>query len=225
MGQAIGQAIPFAVGVALSPVPIIAVVLMLASAKGPVSGPAFLAGWVLGLAVLGTIVLLAASGAGATNSGAPANWVSILKLVLGVLLLALAVKQWNGRPEEGIEPKLPAWMKTIDTFSPIRSASIAAVLSSINPKNLILVVGGAASIAQTGATSGQQAAALAVFIAIASLGVGTPVAIYFVMGDRAATVLGGLRDWMASENATIMAVLFLVFGAKLIGDAISTLSG
>ncbi|HEY2650819.1 MAG TPA: GAP family protein, partial [Solirubrobacteraceae bacterium] len=190
MGQAIGQAIPFAVGVALSPVPIIAVVLMLASAKGPVSGPAFLAGWVLGLAVLGTIVLLAASGAGATNSGAPANWVSILKLVLGVLLLALAVKQWNGRPEEGIEPKLPAWMKTIDTFSPIRSASIAAVLSSINPKNLILVVGGAASIAQTGATSGQQAAALAVFIAIASLGVGTPVAIYFVMGDRAATVLG-----------------------------------
>jgi hypothetical protein len=148
-----------------------------------------------------------------------------LKLVLGVLLLALAVKQWNGRPEEGVEPKLPAWMKTIDTFSPIRSASIAAVLSSINPKNLILVVGGAASIAQTGATSGQQAAALAVFIAIASLGVGTPVAIYFVMGDRAATVLGGLRDWMASENATIMAVLFLVFGAKLIGDAISTLSG
>jgi hypothetical protein len=225
MGQAIGQAIPFAVGVALSPVPIIAVVLMLATPKGALSGPAFLAGWVLGLAVLGTIVLLAASGAGATQSGAPADWVSVLKLVLGVLLLAFAVKQWNDRPQEGVESELPAWMKTIDTFSPIRSASIAALLSSVNPKNLILVVGAAASIALTGATSGQQAAALAVFIVIASLGVGTPVVIYFVMGDRAATILSGVRDWMAGENATIMAVLFLVFGAKLIGDAISTLSG
>jgi hypothetical protein len=224
MGQAVGQAIPFAVGVALSPVPIVAVVLMLATPKGAVNGPAFLGGWVLGLAVLGTIVLVAASGAGATNSGAPADWVSILKLVLGVMSLVFAAKQWNGRPQEGDEPELPAWMKSIDTFSPIRSATIAAVLSSINPKNLILVVGASASIAQTGATSGQQAAALAVFIAIASLGVGAPVVIYFAMGDRAATVLGGLRDWMVGENATIMAVLFLVFGAKLVGDAISMLS-
>jgi hypothetical protein len=50
MGQAIGQVLSFGVGVALSPVPIIAVVLMLATAKGRVNGPAFIAGWVLGLA-------------------------------------------------------------------------------------------------------------------------------------------------------------------------------
>ena len=44
IGQAIGQALPFAVGVALSPVPIIAVVLMLSTPKGSVNGPAFLTG-------------------------------------------------------------------------------------------------------------------------------------------------------------------------------------
>jgi hypothetical protein len=57
MGQAVGQVLSFGVGVALSPVPIIAVVLMLATPRGRVNGPAFLAGWVVGLTVVGTVVL------------------------------------------------------------------------------------------------------------------------------------------------------------------------
>jgi hypothetical protein len=65
---------------------------------------------------------------------------------------------------------------------------------------------------------------MAVFIAIATLGVGAPVAIYFLMGERAKGILGGLHDWLASENATIMAVICLILGAKLIGDAISALA-
>src|SRR5437660_5250878 len=92
-GQAIGEVLSFGVGVALSPVPIIAVVLMLATPKGRVNGPAFLAGWVIGLAVVGTVVLLLASGGDASQAGAPADWVSVLKLVLGAVLLGLAVKQ------------------------------------------------------------------------------------------------------------------------------------
>ncbi|HTA14000.1 MAG TPA: GAP family protein, partial [Solirubrobacteraceae bacterium] len=98
MGQAIGQALSFGVGVALSPVPIIAVVLMLATPHGRVNGPAFIAGWVFGLAAAGTILLLGASGAEASSSGAPAEWVSIVKIVLGAVLLGLAARQWRGRP-------------------------------------------------------------------------------------------------------------------------------
>src|SRR5450755_3664250 len=120
MGQAIGQVLSFGVGVALSPVPIIAVVLMLATPRGRVNGPAFLVGWVVGLAVAGTILLLLASGASASNSGAPADWVSIVQLGLGVLLLQLLVRQWQGRPRGDDEPPLPKWMKTIDTFTPVK---------------------------------------------------------------------------------------------------------
>jgi hypothetical protein len=50
MGAAIGQALPLAVGVALSPVPIIAVVLMLMSQRGRLNGPGFVLGWLAGLA-------------------------------------------------------------------------------------------------------------------------------------------------------------------------------
>jgi hypothetical protein len=93
MGEAIGQVLSFGVGVALSPMPIIAVVLMLATPRGGRNGPAFLLGWVAGLGVVGTIVLLVSSGASASDNGSPATWTSILKLVLGLALLALAVKQ------------------------------------------------------------------------------------------------------------------------------------
>ena len=46
MGQAIGQVLPPAVGVGLSPIPIVAVIVMLVTPRARVNGPAFLgAGW------------------------------------------------------------------------------------------------------------------------------------------------------------------------------------
>jgi threonine/homoserine/homoserine lactone efflux protein len=224
MGQAIGQVLSFGVGVALSPVPIIAVVLMLSTPKARTDGLAFLAGWVAGIAVLGAVVLVIAGGASASKHGAPATWVSILKIVLGLLLLRLALRQWRGRPRGETQPELPGWMKSVDRFTPGRSAAMGVALSAVNPKNLILVVGAAAAIAQTGASTGGQIVALIVFIVIATLGVGAPVAIYYLMGDRATKILASLHDWMARENATIMAVICLIIGAKLIGDAISGLA-
>src|ERR1700733_4740377 len=125
MGQAIGGILPLAIGVALSPIPIIAVVLMLATPRGKICGPAFVGGWLIGLAVVGTIVLLVAGGAGATSSdGEPETWVSVLKLLLGLLLLPVGYKQWHGRPQGETEVALPKWMEQIDTFTPIKAAGL-----------------------------------------------------------------------------------------------------
>jgi threonine/homoserine/homoserine lactone efflux protein len=223
MAEAIGQVLSLGVGVALSPVPIIAVVLMLGTPRGRVNGPAFVLGWIVGLSVVGTIVLVVAGGAGANEGAEPATWVDVLKIVLGVLLALVAVRQWRGRPREGAAGELPKWMRAIDTFTPGRSFAIAAALSGVNPKNLLLTVGAAAAIAQTGADTADQAIALAVFIAVGTLGPGLPVAIYFVLGARARRILDELKLWMAGHNAAIMAVLCLVIGAKLIGDGITGL--
>ena len=102
---------------------------------------------------------------------------------------------------------------------------MAILLSAVNPKNLLLVVAAGAAIAQTGASTSSQALALLVFVVIATLGVGAPVAVYFLMGERATKILADLHDWMARENATIMAIICLIIGAKLMGDAISALAG
>jgi threonine/homoserine/homoserine lactone efflux protein len=224
VGEAIGQVLPLAIGVALSPIPIIAVVLMLGTPAGSSNGPAFVLGWIVGLSVAGAIVLLVSAGADATDQGAPADWVSWLKLILGLLLLAVAVRQWRSRPRPGERAELPKWMRTIDRFTPGRATAMGVALSAINPKNLLLTVAAAAAIAQTGVSSGKQAVALGVFVAIATLGPGLPVGIYFAMRERARTLLGELEGWLAAHNAAIMTVLCLIIAAKLIGDAISGLA-
>ncbi len=224
MGDAIGQILPFAVGVALSPIPIVAVVLMLVTRRARSNGPAFVAGWLTGLAIVGAIVLSISSGAGATDSSGPATWVSVLELVLGLLLLLVAIRQWRGRPKGDEEAATPKWMATIDSFGPGKAYGAGAVLSGANPKNLLLAVGAAAAIAKTGVSTSEEIVSYAVFAVLATLGVAIPVVLYFVMGERSKAILEGLKDWMEQHNAAIMAVLCLVIGAKLIGDAIGGLS-
>ena len=224
MGAAIGGALPLAVGVALSPIPIIAVVLMLTTRRARVNGPVFVAGWLAGLAVVGAIVLSIAGPAGASSSGSPATWVSWLKLALGAALLVVAVRQFRGRPAGSDQAELPKWMARVDDIRPLPAVGLAAVLAGVNPKNLLLVIGGATAIAQTGISGGEQAIAYLVFALVGTLGVGTPVGIYFAMGARSQQLLTGLKDWMAQHNAVIMAVLCLLIGVKLIGDGISGLS-
>jgi threonine/homoserine/homoserine lactone efflux protein len=197
---------------------------MLVSERGRLNGPAFVLGWWLGLAVVGAIVLSVAGGADATDEGEPATWVDWVDLVLGLLLVALAVKQWRGRPHEGEDPATPKWMGALDSFTPVKAGAAGVVLSALNPKNLLLTVAGAATIAQTAISTGEQIASYVVFVAIASIGVATPVVVYFALGDRSGPLLNSLKTWMARNNAVIMTVLLLVIGAKLIGQAIAGFS-
>jgi hypothetical protein len=110
-------------------------------------------------------------------------------------------------------------MGALDAFTPRKAAGLGLALVFLNLKNLLLMVCGAAAIAQTGIPAGRQVIAWTVLTLIASIGVATPVAIYFAMGTHAARTLDRLRDWMARNNTTITAVICLLFGAKLIGDA------
>ena len=224
MGEAIGAVLPLAVGVAVSPIPIIAVVLMLATPGGRGNGVAFVVGWVLGLTAAGTVVLLVSGAAGANDGGEPATWVGVVKLLLGVALLGLAGLQWHRRPRTD-EPALPGWMTAIDTFTAVKSAGLGVALSAANPKNLLITVAAAAAIAQTGVDTGGQAVALAVFVVIGTIGPGVPLGIYLGLGARSQQVLGDPRAWMARHNAAIMCVLLAVIGVKLIGDGVSAPAG
>lgn len=224
MGDAIGQMLTSAVGIAISPLPLIAVILMLATPKGRANGLAFTAGWIVSVAAVVTVVVLAGSGADASGDDGPATWTLWLKLALGVLFLLFAAKQWKGRPREGHDAATPGWMKAIDTFSPGKAAGLAVVLVVANPKNLVLAVGGAVSIASSTATTGGKAVAAALMVLIASLCALVPVGVYLAGGAKATRVLGGWKEWMARHNSAIMTTLLVVLGVKYIGDALSGLT-
>ena len=223
MGQAIGQMLTMAVGVALSPIPIIASVLLVSSPRGRVNGPAFVLGCAASAAVIGGILLAAGVGSEAGDSGGPSTAASALKLVLGVVLLGMAARQWRGRPAGDDDPPLPKWMGALDGFSPLKSLVAGLVVTGLNPKNLLLVIAGAAAVASAGATAGEEAVAWAIFTLIAIVGVATPVVISFVMGNRSEELLQRLRMWMAHNSGVIMAVILLLIGVKLLGDGIAGL--
>lgn len=225
VGQAVGEVVLFGLGVALSPLAVIAVVLMLVGPHGRRSGAAFLAAWALALALVGTLVLLVADVAHADDDGAPAVWVSIVKLGLAAALLVLAAQQWRGRPRGDAEPALPAFLDGVDALGPAKAAGLAVVLAAVKPKNLLLTIGAAVAVAQTGAPAGGQAFALAVFVALGSLAPGIPVGIALTLRDRGAAILASARTWLVRENAAITAALCLALAAKLAVDGAGSLAG
>jgi hypothetical protein len=86
-------------------------------------------------------------------------------------------------------------------------------------------VAAAASIGGGALIGGEQAVAVAVFVALASVSVAGPLVYYLIAAERAAGPLGRLEVFMADHNAAIVTVLLLVFGAKLFSDGLAGSSG
>lgn len=225
MGNVIGEILPLAVGVAISPVPIIAVILMLFSERARSNGPAFVIGWVGGLTIAGGIVLALANAGKVSAGGTPSTVSYLIKLLLGLLFLFLAYRQWQAHPKEGEEPEMPKWMAGMDAFTSGKALAMALLLSGVNPKNLSLTLAAALTISQAGLTGANIWIALAVFIVIASITVAIPVLYYLIAGDNAVKTLTEWKGWLTQNNATVMAVVFLVLGVSLIGKGISGLGG
>jgi len=224
VGQAISEVLPFAIGVAISPVPIVAVILMLFSSRARVNGPMFLLGWVGGLAIATGVLYALAVGGNVGSDSRSSDAASWLRIVLGVLLLLAAVRNWKNRPEPGSTPQLPKWMAHVDALSPGKALGLGALLSSVNPKNLMLAVGTAAGLAELDVSTLGAVVGIVVFVTLASVTIAGPVVWYLVGGEKADKGLAELKDWLAMNNAAVMAVLLLVFGVLLISKGVGGLS-
>jgi threonine/homoserine/homoserine lactone efflux protein len=225
MGKAIGEILPYALGAAISVVPIIAIILMLVTPRAKSNGVSFAVGFVLGLAVICTVAVVLAGGSDFSSGSGPTKTVSIIKLLLGLLLLFGAFRQWRARPKRGEAPAMPKWLESIDQFTSPRSFGIGAALSAINPKNLAMSLAAGLSIAQAGLSTAQDAGTILIYVLLAGATILGPLVVYLAMGRRATEILGGWRTWLADNNATVMSVLLLVFAVVLIGQGISGLSG
>jgi threonine/homoserine/homoserine lactone efflux protein len=224
MGQGISEVLPFAIGIAISPIPIIAVILILFSERARVNGPAFLLGWVVGIAIACTVVYFVADAANAATDSTTSDSISWGKVVLGVLLLGLARRNWAKRPAPGETEEMPKWMASVESISPVKAMGLAIVLSVVNPKNLVLILGAAAGLGQLDLSTGDAVVALIVFTVVASLSIVFAVVYDLFGGERARHSLDDMKAWMTVHNHAVMAVLFLVFGVVLISKGINLLS-
>jgi threonine/homoserine/homoserine lactone efflux protein len=223
VGTVIGDLLPLAIGVAISPVPIIAVILMLLSKQAGRTSVGFLIGWLLGIVAVTTIVLLVVGQAKDTSTG-PSTASSVIKLVLGVLVLLVGVREWRARPKEGEPAHLPKWMNAIDSFTFGKAVGLGAVLSGVNPKNLLLCVAAGTTIGAGHLSGGGDAVAIGIFTVLASCSIAIPVIVYLSAREKMTKPLTELHGWLAQNTATVMAVLMLVIGVVLIGKGIGGLS-
>lgn len=221
LSQVIGDFLPSALGVALSPIPIIAVILMLGTPRARSDGPAFAAGWMAGMIAVAAVVLVLTSSADTSSTASDSvNWVQV---GIGLLFFVLAAKQWKGRPAKGEVAEMPGWMQAIDEVEPGRAFVLGAALSGLNPKNLALTLAATATISQAGLSTADSVVAVLVFVIIASITVVGSVVFYLVAEDKAKAPLAEIKEFMTEHNAVIMMVILVLLGAKLLGQGLGGL--
>ena len=216
----VGEILPLALVVTISPINIIPVILLLFTERPLANASNFLVGFIAGVAtVIGLFVAIAAA-VDLSPSSDHSTWAAVLKLALGVYLLMAAVRKFRSRPRAGEEGTMPTWMDGIAGFTPGKSLIAGAALGAFNPKNVIVGFAAAVTVASADISSGQQIATIAVYVFVAMLGVAAPILVTVFLGDRAGDVLDGWNTWLRQNNATVMSVLFLIFGVVLIGQGI-----
>jgi threonine/homoserine/homoserine lactone efflux protein len=222
VGEAVGATLGLAVGIAISPIPVAAVILMLFSGRARSNSLSFMLGWVSGIAIVTSVVVLV-PGLQA-DGGDPSDTTGWIKLVLGVLLLVVGVRQWRSRPRGDEEPSVPGWMERIDDLRPLAAVGLGLLLSAVNPKNLLLAAAAGATLGALALDRGQTIASVVVFTVLASITVTVPVVGYLLTGGRLDATLDRAKTWLIGNNAVVMAVLLAVFGANLLGTGLQILT-
>lgn len=209
----LGQLIPLALVVAISPLTIIpAIVLVLQSERARATGLAFMSGWLAGLALTTAVFVQVPRLLDGLNRPAP-TWAAWVRIGVGLVLIALGVGRWLTRH---MVTKQPAWMNRMSRLSPAGAGAIAVGLILVNPKVLVMnaaagLVIGAASLATTGTS-----AAVAYYTAIAGSSVLVPILAYAVAGERVDHQLERLKRWMERQHAVLMAGLLGAIGLLLV---------
>lgn len=214
----LGELLPLALVIALSPLSIIPAILVLQTPRPRPTSLAFLAGWLLGIGGVTAFFVGASDLAGDLNN--PPAWAPYVRIVIGAALIAFATYRWLGRHRGAHSPK---WMTAMTSAGPGRAFVTALLLTVANVK--VLAMCAAAGLAIGTAALGRAGAWQAdlVFTAVATSSVALPVLAHLFAGDRLDQPLARLKAWMERNHAAMVAVILAVIGAALLFKGIHEL--
>jgi threonine/homoserine/homoserine lactone efflux protein len=212
-----------AVAIAISPLAIVAVILMATAGKGRSNGTAFVLGcYVFMIVFVGALVALGRAVGADESRSAPRFLVDGVEILLGVALLVMAVRQWRRRGST----HTPAWMDRLDGLT-IGQAFLVGVLLAgpLSPKDLPLLIAAGGRISQTELPVEEIVAVILIFAAIGLTAVAIPWIVSVVAPDKAVATLSAPRAWLVQNHAVIVTVLFVILGFKLVGSGVADLVG
>ena len=215
----LAKLIPLGLVIALSPITVIPAVLVLHAPRPRPAGLAFLAGWVLGLVAL-TALFVGASDLLGGLQQAPPRWVSWLRVVLGLALIAFGIRSWLTRHRH---TKTPAWLRSFSRLTPVRAGMTGAVLAPLRPEVLILCAAAGLAIGTGGLDAAGGWICGAVFVVVSASTVAIPILGYVGAGEHLDDTLERLKVWMEENHGAMMAVILVVIGLIVIYNGIHAL--
>jgi hypothetical protein len=216
MSPVVGLMLPFAVGVALGPIPIAAVILMVLSLHPGVGGRMFVVGWAVGLLAAVIVLSLVVGWLGLAAAGR----VWVVRLILGVVLLVLAWERASAGRASGADGEMPSWVSGLDRMPLDRAFTFAVLQASLDPRKVILVAAVALVFSAAAMSLAEALVASLLFAVIGSLGVASPLVLSRRAGSSGRARLEAARTRLVEDNTTIQAVTLLLLGALLVGQGL-----
>ena len=201
--------------ITLEPIPLTAFILVLASKGGVRKGAAFIFGWLVSLAIVVAGTVLVTGNKPPAPSTAPSLAALAVKILIGVGLLLIALRQWRkmGRPKK--PKKTPKWQTGIDNMSPWFAMALGPFTQPWG-----LVAAGVAVIVEAKLSSWQSYVALFLFCIVAT-------AVYLVLEiyagfrpEKAQAFLASTRAWIDTHTDQVIIVVSLVLGFWLVGKSL-----
>lgn len=220
MNDALIAVLPVALGALAASIPVVAMAAVVAGSAARSVAVTFTVGWVAGLLVASGVGLLVFDVMAADADRAP--WVHGLRAVLGFALLAIAARKLFKRGGGDAEP---GWMRAMSSLTRARAFVLAFALGSVNPKNLVIAVSAAAVVVEATPEIPTQIVAMVAFVAVASLGVATPVVAVTVAGERAAEPMGRFVRWFGRHSGVVLGAVLAVIGIGIAVPALTALLG
>jgi hypothetical protein len=221
MWAAFGQVLPIAVAAALSSVPILATILILLSPNWRSSGPAFLSGWVLGIALAVVVFTALAHVIPAAPPRRSQVAIGVSLIIVGVALIVLAVVVWRRAVTPGTAG-IPKWLSAAGSLRPWPAFGLAVALG-FRPKGLLLSAAAGLSLRAHNLTLGQIMIAMLFFTAIAASTVAVPVIASLTRPVTTKRWLVGTREWVTSNNRIVSVSIMILIGAVIVGNGLTHL--
>ena len=202
--------------IAISPLPVLAFILVLGTQRGVRNGAGYLAGWMTCLVVVVVGTLGLTGGNPPKESSAPSVAGLVILGLLGVAAFAFGIHRWRHPP---VPPRpTPKWMERVDRLRP-GGAALLAVLIQPWP----VVAAGAVYVSRADASKAVTIISLVLFVLFASSSA-IAMEVYAVRSpERSKAGLDRLRAWIDRHRDRAVTVLAVVLGVVLVARSTITL--
>ena len=203
------------VAVALDPLPLTAFLVVLPSKRGVRKGAAYVFGWLVSLAAVVTITVVATGNNPPKPSTAPSLAALAVKIVLGTVLVWIAVRHIRARSRPKPPKKPPKWQEHVDSMSPWFALGLAPALQP-----WVLIGAGAATVVEAKLSSWESFLALFLYCVLASSSY-LAMEIYAVVRPaQSQALLGRAQAWINTHTDQVIIAGSLIIGFWLIADSL-----